>query len=197
MPKPKRSRLSPAERKRQLLNAAIELFAEKGIGEAKHADIARRVGVSTAATFVYFPTREALLDDVAAEISRFAFALFDGVKPERGSGKEILRQLAGGLLAAEATRPAYVKVLLGLSTRFDTRMRAHYHEMQDQLLTKISDIIWTHEGIDQRADRDDARILLSTSQSIALMKIDGEPDDKIQRFIDHTIDVVFGFTAEQ
>lgn len=193
MPRTKRSRLNPEERRKQLLEAAIDLFAERGIGEAKHADVAKRVGVSTAATFVYFPTRDALLDAVAEEICHFALALFDGVKPEKGGAKVILRQLAGGLLHAEASHPSYVRVLLGLSTRFDERLRRYYKEMQEQLLQKISDILWAHEGLTRKDDRDDARIILSAAQTLALMKIDGEPEEKLTRFTDHTIDVVLAF----
>ncbi|MFC3052987.1 TetR/AcrR family transcriptional regulator [Kordiimonas pumila] len=192
----RRTRLSPEARKKQLLVVAIDLFAEKGIGEAKHADIARRSGMSTASTFVYFPTRDALLLDVSDEVSRYFLALFDGVQPEKGGAAAILRELAGRMLHAEDEHPNYVRVLLGFSTRFDKQLRDRYLAFQGELLTKVSEIIWAHSGLPRQDNRDDARILLSASQALAQMKLDGEPDEKLKRFIDHTIDVVLAFSSK-
>lgn len=191
-----RKRLSPEERKKQLLEAAIDLFAEKGLGEAKHADIARRVGISTAATFVYFPTREALLSSVVDEIGRFFLATFDDVEPQPGDAPEILKTLASAALERVETHPSYVRVWLGWSTRFDDGMRSRYLEFQEQLLTRLSEILWACEDNISRENRDDARILLSASQALSLMKIDGEPREKLERFTEHTIDVVLAYSRK-
>lgn len=189
-----RKRLSPEERKTQLLEAAIDLFAEKGLGEAKHADIARRVGISTAATFVYFPTREALLASVVDEIGRFFLATFDDVEPQPGDAPQILKTLAHIALEHVETHPSYVRVWLGWSTRFDDGMRSRYLDFQEQLLTKLSEILWACEDNISRENRDDARILLSASQALSLMKLDGEPQEKLERFTKHTIDVVLAYS---
>jgi len=188
-----RKRLSPEERRKQLLEAAIDLFAEKGLGEAKHADIARRVGISTAAVFVYFPTREALLADVVDEIGRFFLALFDDVNPEKGGANEILKHLAGQTLDLEENHPNYIRVWLGWSTRFDDELRARYLEFQDKLLSRLSEILWACEDNISKKNRDDARILLSASHSLSMMKLDGEPEEKLKRFTEHTIDVVLAY----
>jgi len=188
-----RKRLSPEERRQQLLEAAIDLFAEKGLGEAKHADIARRVGISTAATFVYFPTREALLASVVEEIGRFFLATFDNIEPQQGGAPEILKALAYASLERVESHPNYVRVWLGWSTRFDSDMRSRYLDFQDQVLSRLSEILWACEDNISRDNRDDARILLSASQALSLMKIDGEPREKLERFTEHTIDVVLAF----
>nr|UDM84365.1 LitR family transcriptional regulator [Expression vector p15Tc-litR] len=59
-----RTRLSPEKRKEQLLDIAIEVFSQRGIGRGGHADIAEIAQVSVATVFNYFPTREDLVDDV-------------------------------------------------------------------------------------------------------------------------------------
>lgn len=188
-----RTRLSPEERRKQLLGAAIDLFAEKGFGEAKHADIARRVGVSTAATFVYFPTREALLDAVIEEIMDYYLDLFDGVEVMKGGAPATLRMLAGRSLEALETHRNYVLVHQGWAARFDPEMRERYLKFQDEVLSKLSEILWASEDNISRENRDDARILLSASQTLSVMKIDGEPREKLERFTDHTIDVVLAY----
>ena len=70
--KPARAaRLDPAQRRAQLLACAITAFAEVGISRAGHAEVARRAGVSVPTVFVYFPTREALVDAVLGEVGRY------------------------------------------------------------------------------------------------------------------------------
>jgi len=192
-----RKRLSPDERRQQLLEVAIDLFAEKGLGEAKHADIARRAGISTAAVFVYFPTREALLASVVDEIGRFFLALFDDVEPQKGGAPEILKYLAGQTLKVDESHRNYVRVWLGWSTRFDDEMRARYLEFQDKLLSRLSEVLWACEDNISKENRDDARILLSTSHALSMMKLDGEPEEKLQRFTEHAIDVVLAYSRQQ
>lgn len=193
MTKAIRTRLTPDERRAQLLDAAIALFAEKGFGEAKHADIARRVGVSTAATFVYFPTREALLHGVIDEIGRFYMSLFEGVNAEKGRAAETLRALAGKLVSITDTHLNYVLVQRGWAARFDKDLRVKFLAFQDEVLSKISEILWISEDHIRRDNRDDARILLSASEALAIMKVDGEPNDKLERFTQHTIEVVLAY----
>lgn len=188
-----RTRLSPEDRRKQLLTAAIDLFAEKGFGEAKHADIARRVGVSTAATFVYFPTREALLDAVTEEVSQFFLTMFDGLEVRRGGAPATLRMLAAQSIEQAENHRNMVLVQLGWAARFDAPMRKSYLVFQEEILSKLSEILWASEDNISRENRDDARILLSASQALSLMKIDGEPEEKLARFTDHTIDVVLAY----
>jgi len=189
-----RKRLNPNERKQQLLQAAIDLFAEKGLGEAKHADIARRVGISTAATFVYFPTREALLASVVDEVGRFFLSLFDEVEPHKDGAPEILKSLAYRTLHAEESHPNYVRVWLDWGTRFDDEMRDRYLGFQDKVLSKLSELLWACEDNISKENRDDARILLSASNALTMMKFDGEPAEKLERFTEHTIAVVLAYS---
>ncbi len=65
-----RTRLSPAKRKEQLLDIAIEVFAQRGIGRGGHADVAGIAQVSVATVFNYFPTREDLVDEVLNKVEQ-------------------------------------------------------------------------------------------------------------------------------
>jgi len=71
-----RTRLSPEKRKQQLLDFALEVFARRGIGRAGHADIAEMANVSVATVFNYFPTREALVEQVLTQVeNRFSMLI--------------------------------------------------------------------------------------------------------------------------
>lgn len=49
------------DRRRQFLEAALELFAARGVRGASMRDLARRVGVQPGAAYHYFPSKRALL----------------------------------------------------------------------------------------------------------------------------------------
>src|SRR6266436_3721938 len=57
---PQKSRLHAEDRRRQLLKAAIESFAQKGISGTKTKDIAAAAGVSEAILFRHFASKEDL-----------------------------------------------------------------------------------------------------------------------------------------
>ena len=64
-------RLNPAARRAQLLACAMQVFARRGLGAARHAEVAATAGMSVATVFVYFPTRELLVKAVLDEVARF------------------------------------------------------------------------------------------------------------------------------
>lgn len=66
MPRPDRSE----ERRDQILEAAIQAFAEKGLHEARMEDIAARAGLSKPALYLYFRNKDAII----GSLLRFFFA---------------------------------------------------------------------------------------------------------------------------
>jgi|TARA_R110001583_G_scaffold174631_1_gene329093 TetR/AcrR family hemagglutinin/protease transcriptional regulator len=69
--KPRAKRMSPEARHEQILNAGISAFAERGLANATHADIAERIGVSIPTIFHYFPSIENLQQAVLQAIHRY------------------------------------------------------------------------------------------------------------------------------
>jgi AcrR family transcriptional regulator len=59
-----RWRRLPEERPRQILEAALEVFAERGLSAARLEDIAKRAGVSKGTIYLYFPNKEELFREV-------------------------------------------------------------------------------------------------------------------------------------
>ncbi len=58
------------ERKDQLIRCAAELFAERGYAETRIKDIVEAAGVAKGLFYWYFENKEALFDEVAADIRR-------------------------------------------------------------------------------------------------------------------------------
>ncbi|WP_305845500.1 TetR/AcrR family transcriptional regulator [Photobacterium leiognathi] len=80
----KRTRLSPAMRREQLLHYSMEVFAKKGIGRAGHGDIAEMANVSVATIFNYFPARDALVEQVLTEVNQKFSLLLDECLGKKG-----------------------------------------------------------------------------------------------------------------
>jgi AcrR family transcriptional regulator len=59
-----RWRRLPEERPAQILDAALDVFAERGLAAARLDDIAHRAGVSKGTIYSYFPNKEALFREV-------------------------------------------------------------------------------------------------------------------------------------
>ena len=55
-------------RRSQLLQTALGLFSEKGVGGASMRELAQRAGVSVAATYHHFESKRALLRAVFEEL---------------------------------------------------------------------------------------------------------------------------------
>ena len=78
------------ETRRRLLNAASEVFAQKGYRDAKVADICKRAGANVASVNYYFRNKASLY----AETWRHAFQQFEEpafAKVSEGSPQEVLR----------------------------------------------------------------------------------------------------------
>jgi AcrR family transcriptional regulator len=91
-------------RRGEILDAALQVFAEKGYASGSMRDIAGRVGVSEPALYRHFPGKQALflaLVRVAAgHLRAEAFAILDGIRPET------LREQVAAALADRRRRVA-------------------------------------------------------------------------------------------
>jgi TetR/AcrR family transcriptional regulator len=76
----------------ELLDAALELFAEKGFAATRSEEVAQRAGVSKGTLFLYFPTKEDLLKAVVREtVGGQVRQGADEVRQWTGSTESLLR----------------------------------------------------------------------------------------------------------
>jgi AcrR family transcriptional regulator len=124
------SALEPG-RRGEILDAALQVFAEKGYAGGSMRDIAGRVGVSEPALYRHFPGKEALflaLVRVAAgHLRAEAFAILDGIRPET------LREQVAAALADRRRRVA----LLGPVLRTLFTAAAHDAVVLDEVRTLV------------------------------------------------------------
>ena len=65
--KPSRRQRRKDARPSEIIEAAIQLFGERGFGAARLEDVAQRAGIAKGTVFVYFPTKEELFRAVVRE----------------------------------------------------------------------------------------------------------------------------------
>jgi AcrR family transcriptional regulator len=59
-----------AEKRARLLAAALQLFVQKGIPHTATAEIARAAGIASGTLFLYFPSKQDLIDALVLKISQ-------------------------------------------------------------------------------------------------------------------------------
>ncbi|WP_427453653.1 TetR/AcrR family transcriptional regulator [Litorimonas sp. WD9-15] len=179
MPAKPRKRLSPDARRRQLRDVAMKAFAAAGIERAVHADVAALAGVSTPTVFKYFPTRDALVDDVLDRVEVTITDLITQIPVQSQlSVADMLYRFASGLDVLCLTEPDLMKVALAWSVAFSS-VRERYITFQEQQL----DMLQARLGQSEH-DRSDARILMGVALLYTRMHFDGTSDDVRRRYVD-------------
>lgn len=108
-PAPKFRRRKDA-RPDELLDAALALFSEKGFDRTRVADVATRAGVSKGAVYLYFPSKDAMIEAlVARAVGGMAKDIAARLDAHNGDPLMLLRQLIP-LVTAHLTDPAVLAV---------------------------------------------------------------------------------------
>ena len=94
----KRTVKTPEQRRQEILEAALQLFRDRGFDETTVQDIASDAGVATGTVYLYFPSKEHVLVALHDEFhrgmgERFA-AVWESFAERADSGEEIDRRAA-------------------------------------------------------------------------------------------------------
>ena len=191
-------RMSPAARKEQLLSCAIKVFANKGIGEAVHADVAAHAGVSTPTTFHYFRTRNDLVFAVLDEIHRFLIEeiVVTHYSPDL-NGAESIEDILMTFCDAIQTKPEYIQVWLEWSVSIKREIWPQYLKFYRAAIKGVKVVL--RRGIEDgsvkpQIDLDDcARVIVGLAHTVAQMKY----SKCSRKTIQHTIhSLVSGYLAD-
>src|ERR1700758_4636281 len=126
------ARPSSAERRKlqlreEIIDAAIDVFAESGYHECGVADIAKRVGIGHSTFYRHFENKRAILDEVInTVIERFMAALAAENAPDAANTLDEYRDQAariGTALADISSDIRVVRLLLIEAASVDTDLR--------------------------------------------------------------------------
>ena len=134
-----RTRLSPEKRKEQLLNFALDVFARRGIGRAGHADIADMANVSVATVFNYFPTREALVEEVLTQVEQHFKAMMSESFANDQSLEQQLTAICYHLIDEVVEKKDWLKVWFEWSTSVREDIWPHFVSSNQENFSKIAE----------------------------------------------------------
>jgi AcrR family transcriptional regulator len=83
-------KLSP-EKRETFLNTALKLFAQKGVNNTSTAAIAKEAGTAAGTLFLYFPTKQDLIDTLVIQISKVQAEFIEARLDLTGSAQENFR----------------------------------------------------------------------------------------------------------
>jgi len=183
--RPRRTRLRPEERKAQLLETALEVFARRGFGRAGHAEIAAAAGVAVSTAFLYFPTRRALITSVLDEVGRFYVELALRVHEQDGPVAEIFAEHRRQFHATVETHPHHARIALDWSTAAREDVWPLYLEFIDKLVQNHVKTIRRGQMAGDVATSVDpetsALMLIGTAQMTAQLRLAGTDSKKLER----------------
>jgi AcrR family transcriptional regulator len=143
-----RRRLSPDDRRAELLALGAEVFGQRPYDEVRIDEIAERAGVSRALMYHYFPDKRAFF---AAVVKDEAERLYEATNKDLESGLTMFDEIRMGVLAymayhqqnPEAAWAAYVglgrsdPVLLGTSDEAKNRQMEHIMMRVGEMLAEF------------------------------------------------------------
>ncbi len=185
---PKRARaLDKSERRARLLECAIRVFARRGIGAGRHAEVAREAKVSVPTVFFYFRTRRALVREVLNEVARFFSQNTQQVYSSDRPAPEVVMEDVRAYADLVLSHPDHVRVLQEWSTAIrDKHLWSKFLKFQEGEFDAVEHTIrrWRREtGRDEGNPDDDARVITATGYIVTQMRLTGVPDERIDRFV--------------
>lgn len=145
-----RRRLSPEDRRAELLALGAEVFGKRPYDEVRIDEIAERAGVSRALMYHYFPDKRAFF---AAVVKDEADRLYENTNMDDATGLTMYEEIRAGVLAymayheqnPEAAWAAYVglgrsdPVLLGVEDDAKNRQMEHIMSRINRLLGEVNE----------------------------------------------------------
>ena len=104
--------ITPEEKRRQILAAAVRVFARKGFHASRVGDIAEEAGVAHGLLYHYFDSKDELLETIFHETWSELLAAMRDVEESDAPAREQLRGVAAILLRSWRRDPELVRVLV-------------------------------------------------------------------------------------
>ena len=182
-------RLSPERRREHLVQAAVRVFAQRGLGAARPVDVAEAAGVAESTIFAYFSTREALVSAVLEEVDRFCTGVNESVLRQTDKPvPDLVVDLAHAFAGAVDSHPDHSRVWLDWSTSIRDDVWPRYLAFQERIIAEMAKMIrrGQRNGTVERdmVAEDEARMLYGSAHMAAQMKFSGRPARQVRRFLD-------------
>jgi AcrR family transcriptional regulator len=193
-------RMAPAERREQLIDAALEVILEQGYGGVSIEAIARRAGVTRPVVYDHFPNLGRLLHSLVEREERISLEQLEQVVPGDPGDRDPIEVLAGGVrrfLEAVASRPATWRIILLPLEGTPQVVRDHVETNRARTQERIANIVrWALERPELPDDLDveltarAIRVLSEDAGRTLLTDPEGYPPERYEVFVRHVVALV-------
>lgn len=104
--------MAKGDKQEMIIDAALEVFREKGYANARMADIARRAGVSYGLVYHYFGSKEVLFDLIVETWWSDLYAMMDREKKAKGDFSDKLIHIIRFFLETYVQRPNLMSIFV-------------------------------------------------------------------------------------
>ena len=111
------ARPSPADKRRQILDAAVRVFAQQGFHTCRVSDIADEAGVAYGLVYHYFSSKEEILDTLFLERWNLMLDAISEADQRERDPRDKLMAIAGFIVDSYRHDPEVMKVIIVEVTR--------------------------------------------------------------------------------
>lgn len=126
------------ERREQLLAAAAQVFARKGLAATKIADVAAAAGISHGLVYHYFPSKEELFTALVEQIMNGAVWVAQAASGQPGTPVERLHWMLSMMLMGMEQQPEFFLVMIQAVTSEAVPASARQMAMQQAAISRES-----------------------------------------------------------
>ena len=154
----------------QIVQAATQVFADRGYAGSTTNHIAERAGVSIGSLYQYFPNKEAILVSLAKRHIEIAGNTLMGLVAERNLYEtdltELLRLFIKATLELHTGNPRLNYVILSEAV-WSAEAMEEVHELEDQFIGQLALTLDTHRQVSVKNSRHAAYILVHMIKDLA------------------------------
>jgi len=181
----------------QIVQAATQIFAERGYAGATTNHIAERAGVSIGSLYQYFPNKEAILVTLAKRHVEIAgsmlLRLMAGLNLPETDLTELLRLFIRSTLELHTGNPRLHSVILSEAV-WSAEALEEVHELEDEFIDRLALTLDTHRQVSVKNSRHAAYILVHSIKNLAHEFVIHPPAGMSQEeFVEEMVEFVGGY----
>ena len=181
----------------QIVQAATQVFADRGYAGATTNHIAERAGVSIGSLYQYFPNKEAILVSLAKRHIEIAGNTLMGLVAGRNlydtDLTELLRLFIKATLELHTGNPRLNYVILSEAV-WSAEAMEEVHELEDQFIGQLALTLDTHRQVSVKNSRHAAYILVHMIKDLAHEFVIHPPAGMSEEeFVEEMVELVGGY----
>jgi AcrR family transcriptional regulator len=148
----------------EVLERAVELFADRGVAGTSLKDIADAVGLSRPAIYYYFPSKDLLLEELLTGVTISAARIFDELEKRSDlTPLERIREAARGLVLWVTERRQHFKAIDRSENELPPNILSRHRDAKRRVLSGLVSLI------DEAIARGEARSVDSRVTAFAIL----------------------------